>query len=119
MTRPASSKLCQSVSDASLLLRLLGNPHRLAIVCYLMVGEKTVAELEADLGIHQPTLSQQLAELREASVIDATRQGKSFVYRVIDPKAAAVIAGLRRVYAGLDDVTGTQGATFAEIMFDG
>lgn len=119
MTRPLSPKLCQSVSDASALLRLLGNPHRLAIVCYLMEGAQTVATLEAALGIRQPTLSQQLGELREAGVITARRQGKTFVYGVADPKATAVIAGLRRVYAGLDDVTGAHAEPLAEMMFDG
>lgn len=118
MTR-ASPKLCQSVSDASHLLRLLGNPHRLGIACYLIEGSQTVAALEAALGIRQPTLSQQLGELREAGIVAAQRQGKTFVYAIADARAVAVIAGLRRVYAGLGDVTGTAMPMGAEMMFDG
>ena len=46
------------------LMRSLSNPNRLMIACALAEGEQSVSELEDRLGIKQPILSQQLADLR-------------------------------------------------------
>ena len=75
MTKPVSSRVCRSVGEASELLKLIANANRLAIVCYLMETEASVSALEEELGIRQPTLSQQLTELREAGVIEGRREG--------------------------------------------
>lgn len=71
-----------------------------------MEQEAAVAELEEELGIRQPTLSQQLAELRDAGLIDGRREGKSIIYRVADDRAERLVDTLRDIFSGLDDVTG-------------
>jgi DNA-binding transcriptional ArsR family regulator len=106
LTKPVSNRICRSVGEASELLKLVGNANRLAIICYLMETEASVSALEEELGIRQPTLSQQLAELREAGIVTARREGKAIVYRVGDPRAEAIVHTLRQLYAGLNDVTG-------------
>ncbi|PSH65226.1 ArsR/SmtB family transcription factor [Phyllobacterium sophorae] len=124
MTRSISSKLCRSVGDASELLKLIANPNRLSIVCYLMEQECSVTSLEEDLGIRQPTLSQQLTELREAGMIKGRREGKTVVYRVADPKISRIVETLRDLFSGLDDVTSKHamqsfhGIPVDEMMFD-
>lgn len=121
MTKPVSNRVCRSVGEASELLKLIGNANRLAIVCYLMETEASVSALEEELGIRQPTLSQQLAELREAGVIEGRRQGKAIVYRVADPKVQAIVDTLRELFSGLDDVTGRFAMSrlpVDEMMFD-
>lgn len=121
MTRPVSERICRSVGEASDLLKVIGNANRLAIICYLMETEASVSTLEEELGIRQPTLSQQLAELREAGIVEGRRSGKAIVYRVNDPKAQAVVHTLRNLYAGLDDVTGRMTMLrlpVEEMMFD-
>ena len=121
MTKPVSNRVCRSVGEASELLKLIGNANRLAIVCYLMETEASVSALEEELGIRQPTLSQQLAELREAGIIEGRRDGKAIVYRVTDPKALAIVDTLRGLYSGLDDVTGRFAMpklSVEEMMFD-
>ena len=45
-------------------LKALANEDRLLLLCQLSQGERCVSELEEDLGIRQPTLSQQLGVLR-------------------------------------------------------
>lgn len=104
--KPASTKLCRDVGEASALLRLLANPNRLSIVCYLLEGSKPVSVLESELGIRQPTLSQQLSELRDAGIISARRDGKSMIYEVSDPRSIRLVFALRGIYSGLEDVTG-------------
>lgn len=95
--------ICRNIADASGLLRLLANPNRLSILCLLLEGERSVMELEVLLGIRQPTLSQQLAELRDAGLVSPRRESrdKHIYYRVTDDRAARVIGVLRDIYAEL------------------
>ncbi|SIR30935.1 DNA-binding transcriptional regulator, ArsR family [Rhizobium sp. RU35A] len=121
MTKPVSNRVCRSVSEASELLKLIGNANRLALVCYLMETEASVSALEEELGIRQPTLSQQLAELREAGIVEGRREGKAIVYRVTDARVQALVETLRELFAGLDDVTGRltmHKLPVDEMMFD-
>lgn len=81
--------------EAAALFRSLGNPNRLAILGALLTGDRAVGELESELGIRQPILSQQLAILREAGLLETTRDRKSIVYRLADPHADAIARVLR------------------------
>jgi DNA-binding transcriptional ArsR family regulator len=53
-----------------------------------------VGELEARLGIVQPTLSQQLTVLREQQLVSTRREGKHIFYSMSSPQAMAVIQTL-------------------------
>jgi DNA-binding transcriptional ArsR family regulator len=86
------------VEPVAELMKSLAHPQRLMIVCTLIEGERAVSELERDLGIHQPSLSQQLATLREASVIIGRRQAKAVIYRIHDERAAALIEALHAIF---------------------
>ena len=57
-----------------------------------------VSELEAQLGIRQPTLSQQLGVLRAEGVVSTRRQGKNIYYGVADPAMLEIVAVLYRLY---------------------
>lgn len=76
---------------ACALLKVLGNPDRLLLLCQLTQGEYCVSELEAALGIVQPTLSQQLAVLREEKLVDTRREGKQIYYSLASAEAKAVL----------------------------
>ncbi|MGU3576527.1 ArsR/SmtB family transcription factor [Brucellaceae bacterium C25G] len=106
MTKPVASRLCHSVTTATALLKLIANANRLAIVCYLMEQQAQVGELEAELRIAQPSLSQQLTILREAGAITCQREGKNMIYSVTDPRVEELVYCLRNMFSGLDDVTG-------------
>jgi ArsR family transcriptional regulator len=80
-----------SAGEASRLLRTLANPDRLMLLCRLSRGEASVGQLEADLGILQPTLSQQLTVLRTQGLVATRRDGKRIHYRVRSPRALAVL----------------------------
>jgi DNA-binding transcriptional ArsR family regulator len=79
-------------------LKLLANEDRLLLLCQLSQGELCVGELEEELGIHQPTLSQQLGVLRNEGVVETRRDGKHIYYRVSDPALLEVLAVLYRLY---------------------
>lgn len=84
-------ELKDKVDEASGFLKKLANPDRLLVACALVGGERSVRELEDGLGIRQPGLSQQLAELREAGLIVGRKQGKQVFYRLADPRVETFV----------------------------
>ena len=76
---------------ASRLLKTLANPDRLLLLCQLTQGEHGVSEMEALVGVLQPTLSQQLAVLREEGLVTTRREGKQIFYSIASPDALAVM----------------------------
>lgn len=91
-------QLRDSAGDAERLLKTLANPDRLLLLCQLSQAELNVGELEQQLGIHQPTLSQQLAVLRREGLVTTRREGKQIYYRISSAAALAVIDTLYRTF---------------------
>ena len=81
-----ANELKEKVGEATAFLKKLSNPDRLLVACALVEGERSVRELEDGLGIRQPGLSQQLAELREAGLIAGRKEGKQVFSRLADPR---------------------------------
>ena len=79
-------------------LKLLANEDRLLIMCQLSQGECCVSELEEQLRIRQPTLSQQLGVLRSEGAVHTRREGKNIHYSVADPAMLEILAVLYRLY---------------------
>ena len=94
-----------AAADACRLMKVLSNPDRLMLLCQLVQGEHNVGELEAALGIVQPTLSQQLGILRETGIAETRRDGKQIFYRLTQQKAAQLIAALYDIFCQKDDVS--------------
>jgi len=63
-------------------LKALADETRLAVVRHLMKGECHVGEIQDALGIEQSLLSHHLRSLREAGIVEATRDGKAVLYRL-------------------------------------
>ena len=83
-------------------LRLLANKDRLLLLCQLAQGEMCVSDLETQLDIRQPTLSQQLGVLRGEGVVSTRRQGKNIFYSVADPALIEILVLLHRLYCKKD-----------------
>ena len=79
-------------------LKLLANVERLLLLCQLSQGEMCVGDLEAQLDIRQPTLSQQLGVLRNEGVVATRRDGKKIFYSVADPNLLQILEVLYRLY---------------------
>lgn len=80
------------------MLRTLANPTRLRIVLHLLQGEAAVSQIEQALGLRQPNLSQQLAELREAGIVFARREAKSAIYALHGAAARELAETLGRIF---------------------
>ena len=83
--------LRSSAEEASRLMKVLSNPARLLLLCQLAQGEQRVGELEALVGIVQPTLSQQLGVLRDEGLVSTRRESKNIYYQIDSPQALAVM----------------------------
>ena len=88
----------EHVGEACSFLKTLANEDRLMLLCQLAASRQNVGELEATTGIHQPTLSQQLAVLRQESLVETTKEGKYVYYQLADPKVLSLIRTLSDIY---------------------
>ncbi len=79
------------------LLKLVANPNRLRILYLLTDGEWSVSEIEQRLGIRQPTLSQQLGELRTADVVATRREHKVVFYSLTDSRVRALLEAIENI----------------------
>ncbi|MDD2869322.1 metalloregulator ArsR/SmtB family transcription factor [Neomegalonema sp.] len=95
---PDAEAMRAHVGEASAFLKKLSNPDRLMVCCALVGGELSVRALEDLLGIRQPGLSQQLAELREAGLIEGRKEGRQIFYRLADPRVAEFMSTMHRLF---------------------
>ncbi|WP_432719576.1 metalloregulator ArsR/SmtB family transcription factor [Jeongeupia wiesaeckerbachi] len=86
------------------LLKTLANEDRLLLLCQMAQGERNVGQLETELGIQQPTLSQQLGVLRRAGLVQTRKDGKQVFYSLANAAAIAVIGTLYQQFCPEEDV---------------
>jgi len=80
---------------ASNVLKAMGNPHRLKIVCHLSRDEASVSELEKVTGLSQSALSQHLAKLRQEGLVKTRRHAQAVYYSLEGTVAIEVLMALR------------------------
>jgi len=78
-------------------LRTLASPRRLEILHRLATGACEVGRLADELAISQPNVSQHLAVLRAAGLVDADRMGREVRYRLTDPDVMVACEIMRGV----------------------
>ncbi len=71
-------------------LKALAHPVRLRIMQALTGTERNVGEIDDAAKIGQPTLSQQLAVLRNADLVKTRKDAKLVYYRIDDGRLAKV-----------------------------
>lgn len=79
-------------------LALVANAKRLLILCELAKGERPVGALQAAVGLGQSALSQHLARLREAGMVDTRREGQTIHYRLCDPDLEILMDALYEAF---------------------
>jgi hypothetical protein len=99
---PAAEGVGPSVEGAVAAAQALADGTRLRLLMLLGEGEAVVAELVTRLMVPQPNVSHHLAILRGLGAVEARRDGRSIVYRLLVPPPAP---GFVRVSAGGATVT--------------
>jgi len=85
-------------AEAAALMKTLSNKARLMILCQLVEGERSVAQLERNLDTKQPNVSQQLARLRMEGYVSPRRDGRTIYYSLADARVANVIRNLHQTF---------------------
>ena len=75
-------------------LALVANAKRLLILCELSKGERSVGALQQAVRLSQSALSQHLAKLREAGMVDTRRESQTIFYRISDPDLSVLMGAL-------------------------
>ena len=78
-------------------LKTLASPRRLEILHLLAEGEAEVGRIAAEIGASQPNVSQHLAVLKAAGVVEASREGREVRYRLADPDVMVACTVMRGV----------------------
>lgn len=86
--------------------KALAHPLRIRLLERLRLGEHSVQELQAALGLDQSTVSQQLAVLRTKNVVAARKEGTTVRYAVRDPLVGDLLDVARRIFN--NQLTGTR-----------
>lgn len=100
-----AAEMADKATEVADLLKLLGNPNRLMIACRLLDGEISVGDIETELGIKQPTLSRELARLRDDGIIHGRRQSKVVFYSLCHPQMERLMRAI--CAASSDDIVDT------------
>ncbi len=86
--------------EAAEFMRLFSTPSRLMLLCHIARKERSVGEIQDDLDFKQPALSQQLAELRQAGVVQTRRESRQVYYSIADDRVAVVMTMLMQMFCG-------------------
>ncbi|MGH8637480.1 MAG: ArsR/SmtB family transcription factor [Burkholderiales bacterium] len=101
---PASDNL-QSFKAES--FRAQAHPVRIRILEVLVRGERTVGQLQRELGLEQSVVSQQLTILRGKNIVAPRKHGTTVYYTVRDPLLGDLLGVARRIFN--NPLVGTQG----------
>jgi ArsR family transcriptional regulator len=77
--------------------KTLGHPARIRVLELLSEGERSVGELQREVGLEGSHLSQQLAVIRRAGVVTTRKQGTTVFYSLVSPEIAELLAVARRI----------------------
>ncbi|MBW0368040.1 ArsR/SmtB family transcription factor [Ensifer adhaerens] len=97
-TRIPLETLAAKAPEAAEFMRHFSNANRLMLLCYIAQREAAVSDIQEELGIKQPALSQQLAELRQAGLVKTRRESRQIFYSIADGRAEVVMKMLFRLF---------------------
>jgi DNA-binding transcriptional ArsR family regulator len=83
--------LLERAPEAAEFMRQFSNANRLMLLCHIAGKERSVTDIQEGLGIKQPALSQQLAELRQAGLVKTRRVSRTIYYSIADGRAKIVM----------------------------
>ncbi|MGC5014465.1 ArsR/SmtB family transcription factor [Streptosporangium sp. DT93] len=92
--------------------RTIGHPVRVRVLELLQDGPLPVRDLLSAIDVEASNLSQQLAVLRRAGIVTATREGATVVYALSTPDVADLMFAARSILA---ELLAGQGELLAEL----
>lgn len=77
--------------------KTLGHPARIRILELLEEGERSVAELQREVGLETSHLSQQFSALKRASLVTSRREGSTIYYSARDTRIFDLLRVAREI----------------------
>lgn len=77
------------------LFKAMAHPARIRALEVLAEGERSVSDLQPDVGLEPAHLSQQLGVLRRAGLVDTRKEGTTVHYSIKDPQLVELLAVAR------------------------
>jgi DNA-binding transcriptional ArsR family regulator len=109
MLRPADGIYAVQAS----ILKTIASPRRLEMIHILGAGPAEVRWLAEYFGLPQPAVSQHLAALRSAGLVEAFRTGRQVRYALVDPEIVAACDLMRQVLLRRMAQMGDMAASFS------
>lgn len=91
-------KLQSQAGAAERLLKAMASRPRLMILCELLDGERTVTELQKAVGLAMSAVSQHLAKLREAEVVETRRESQTIYYSLSSDAVEELLRSLYSIF---------------------
>ncbi|MEA3314129.1 MAG: metalloregulator ArsR/SmtB family transcription factor [Caldisericota bacterium] len=88
-------KTCRELSE---FITALGNPGRVAIVCFLKDEPKNVSTISKTLNIPQSSVSIHLNNLRHMGWVKKEKNGREVFYAISDKKIISLLEDLSRQF---------------------
>lgn len=95
---PSPEEMAEHSDEAARVLKTLGNPNRLMVLCTLVNGECSVGQINDVVPLSQSALSQHLARFRQEGLVETRRESQTIYYRIADPKVLDLMAKLYELY---------------------
>jgi DNA-binding transcriptional ArsR family regulator len=96
-------KLEENAELAAKLLKSMSHPSRLMVLCHLMGEECSVSTLNQVIPLSQSALSQHLASLRQADLVDTRRESQVIYYRLKNRAVLEILRALYQIYCTPND----------------
>ncbi|MFD3158386.1 ArsR/SmtB family transcription factor [Haloimpatiens sp. FM7330] len=81
----------EKLSDWAEILKAIGHPTRLCIICRLLNEDLNVSQMQECLEIPQSTVSQNVAILKSKGIIKGQRRGVEIVYSLINDDVRKIV----------------------------
>lgn len=94
VTVTAMNTAIPELEHNAVLLKLMGNPERLAVLALLQGSERSIDELAGALALPPTVVSKHLARLRAGKLVDYTRYHRVLQYRLVSKQVSAVLDAL-------------------------
>lgn len=79
------------IKKMTVIFHMLSNPNRLQVLHLCLEEPISVSDLVGTLKLSQSLVSHHLKQLRDANLIQATRQGKNMLYQVTDKRVQCIL----------------------------
>ena len=90
------------IKKMTVIFHMLSNPNRLQVLYLCLEEAISVGDLVDSLELSQSLVSHHLKQLRDANLVQATRQGKNMFYQVTDRRVQCI---LKDMLSHIDAVT--------------